>query len=207
MAAKSLTFTLPSVQDVLGSGRAGSATPGGIDAAGASFADLVEQMGTFAQHVLPGAVEYAEEQRRIEERATWLRARRPIGVEDARRVALFSLGTWAQRYPVQSHDLDEDAALFLCDWLSARNVDPTEDNLHEALKEWRAHRIVDQLESIASQARDGAVEIRSVVPFFRDLGGRFTRGKRHALRPPTRGFWARRCRCAACRKRWQAGQE
>lgn len=131
LTAKTLTFTLPSVQDVLGPGRAGSATPGGIDAAGA-FADLVEQMGTFAQHVLPGAAEYAEEQRRVEERALWLRVQRPIGIEDAKRIALFSLGTWAQRYPVQSYDLGEDAGLFLCDWLTARAVGPTDDNLHEA---------------------------------------------------------------------------
>lgn len=105
------------------------------------------------------------------------------------------------RYPVQSYDLWQDASLFIADWLSARAVEPTDGNMHEALKGWRVH---ETLGSLSAQSKAGALAIRSLATCLRDLGRRRARGKRHAKRPPTRGYWTRRCRCLACREAWQA---
>ncbi len=167
-----------------------------------NFSDIVTSIGAFGP-TMPGMAEYAAEQQRIVERALLLREHRPVSAEDARIIARFSLNTWAQRFPVQAYDLGQDAALFIADWLSARAVGPTEDNLHEALKAWRVR---EALGSLASQAKIGAAEVRSIAPLFRDLGRSSERAARHRLRPPTRGYWAKRCRCRACRDRWQTGQ-
>lgn len=149
---------------------------------------------------MPGAAECARQQQAIAARALWLREHRGIAAEDAWAIALFTLGTWAQQYPAQSYDLGQEAALFFADWLSARANGHTEDNLHAALKVWRAH---EALASLSSQCEAGAFEIRSLAPLFRDIGARLKRAGRHLLRPPTRGYWARRCRCRACREAWQ----
>jgi hypothetical protein len=86
---------------------------------------------------LPGFEEYAAQQRALDERATFLQRRRAISREDALAVALFSRGTWAQRYPVRSFDLGGEAALFVADWLAKWALPPEADRMHEALTEWQ----------------------------------------------------------------------
>lgn len=54
------------------------------------------------------------------------------------RIAIFTRGTWAQRYPARGYDLGEDAALFIVDWLATRAMPPSEDAMHEAFAEWQA---------------------------------------------------------------------
>lgn len=95
-----------------------------------------------ADYSTDAARTYAEEQHAIVSRAIRIRLARTVTPETARRVAAFSLGTWAQRYPVQGYDLGEDFALFVCDWLAARHVD-SEDAMHEALREWDMRRDAD----------------------------------------------------------------
>jgi len=85
----------------------------------------------------PGFEEYAAAQRALDERALFLRQSRIISRVDALAVALFSRGTWAQRYPVQSFDLGEEAALFVADWLAKRALPPETDRMHDALAEWQ----------------------------------------------------------------------
>ena len=62
------------------------------------------------------------------------------------------------------------------------------------------------ISAIGLAARDAAKEVRALCVNLRDLGRRFKRSVRHAERPPTRGYWAKHCRCRACRKAWQARQ-
>lgn len=94
----------------------------------------------------PGFEEYAAAQRALDERALFLRQSRIISREDAYAVALFSRGTWAQRYPVRSHDLGKDCATFVADWLSARHVEPTAENMDAALQEWQDGMFVARLQ-------------------------------------------------------------
>lgn len=57
----------------------------------------------------------------------------------AKAVAQFAAGRWSEAYPEPAHSLGRDGALFLARWCLARNVEPTDGNLHAALTEWRAH--------------------------------------------------------------------
>ncbi len=93
----------------------------------------------------PGFEEYAAQQRALDERAAYLQRRRPLSRVDALAVALFSCGTWAQRYPVRSHDLGEDAALFIADWLAKWALPPETDRMHEALAEWQGGAFVARI--------------------------------------------------------------
>lgn len=85
----------------------------------------------------PHAARVLEQQRQIDERAAYLRRERPLAHDLARPVAVFSLGGWAQRYPVAAYDLGEDAAVFIVDHLLAHATD-SEDAMHEALERWWA---------------------------------------------------------------------
>ncbi len=108
-----------------------------------SLANQAALLASFA--ALPGFEECAAQQRALDERATYLQRRRPLSRVDALAVALFSRGTWAQRYPVKSFDLGEDAALFLADWLRSRHVGPTAENMDAALQEWQGGAFVARI--------------------------------------------------------------
>lgn len=96
------------------------------------FSSFVDAARRFRMPDLPGTAEYIRQQQAIEERALWLRERRPVGAHDARLIARFVLGAWAERYPVQRYDLGPNATLSIADWLSARALPPTDDRMHDA---------------------------------------------------------------------------
>lgn len=81
-----------------------------------------------------------------DERACYLQRESVIFREDALAVAHFTISAWAQRYPVRSHDLGKDAALFVAAWLSAHHVGPTADNMDAALQEWQGGMFVARLQ-------------------------------------------------------------
>jgi hypothetical protein len=81
--------------------------------------------------------EHIRESRLTEDRATALCLKRRISREDARIIAVFSRGGWAQNYPFRGHDLGEDFALHVADWLSTRALGPTSKNMDAALRTWR----------------------------------------------------------------------
>ncbi len=114
-----------------------------------SLANQAALLASFA--AIPGFEDWAAQQRALDERATYLQRRRPLSREDALAVALFSRGTWAQRYPIRPHDLGEEAALFVADWLMSRHVEPTPENMDAALQEWQAHKMahVEHLQELA----------------------------------------------------------
>ena len=116
---------------------------GGAEYDSAEEADAARR-GLREPHLL-GFEEYAARQQALDERATFLQRRRPLSREDAYTVALFSRGTWAQRYPVRSHDLGKDCATFVADWLSARHVEPTAENMDAALQEWHGGAFVARI--------------------------------------------------------------
>lgn len=62
--------------------------------------------------------------------------------QDAQRVALFTLGKWAERYPDRPDDLGGDASVFLAQWCLSRGVEPSDNVLHDALPVWRAYDTV-----------------------------------------------------------------
>ena len=109
-----------------------------------SLANQAALLASFA--AIPGFEDWAAQQRALDERATFLQRRRPLSHEDAYAVALFSRGTWAQRYPVRSFDLGGEAALFVADWLTSHAVGPTPNAMHEALAEWQDGMFVARLQ-------------------------------------------------------------
>lgn len=99
-----------------------------------SFSDLIRG---FFSPLDPMFVECAREMRLTDERADHIRRCRATHPDDARLIAVFSRGGWARNYPVRGHDLGEDFALHVADWLSARALGPTPKNMDAALQEWR----------------------------------------------------------------------
>lgn len=91
---------------------------------------------------MPGARAAIARQQAVEQRALHIREALPMSPETARRVALFSLGGWAQNIPAAPHDLGESAALYIAEWLIARHVSDTED-MRAALDEWRARELAE----------------------------------------------------------------
>lgn len=91
----------------------------------------------------PYAAAALEQNRLVAERAAYLRHERPLAHDLARRVAVFSLGGWAQRYPVAAYVLGGDAAVFMVDHLLAHATD-SEDAMHEALERWWAEDMARQ---------------------------------------------------------------
>ena len=104
--------------------------------------DILRGMEAWRAHIGPMAAEHAKRQAEVEARA-WVVLRETGCARDAAlRVALFSLGGWAQRFPDKSYDLGERAALFIAEWCAARAVFPSDDRMHAALVEWRAREMV-----------------------------------------------------------------
>lgn len=103
---------------------------------------------TFAD---PRLVEYRRQQAIVDARAEHVLRETAMPREDAFRVALFSLGRWAERYPAQPHDLGERAPIFLATWCRARAVSPSDDVLHEALREWQAQELAEDLKIVTAK--------------------------------------------------------
>jgi len=94
---------------------------------------------------LPGFPDLAAHQRRLDARAIWLREHAVwLSPDGAAYLASFSLGAWAQRYPVQGYDVGEDAALFVARWMVERALPVTADHMHAALDEWRLRQLAEQ---------------------------------------------------------------
>ena len=139
-----------------------------------SLADLLRDLALYARH--PEAAEAAREAAATTERAGLLQSQRSITREDALRIAVFSRGTWAQRYPARRRDLGEDATLFVADWLSARALGAETEHMHEALDRWRDtmtaaaldqrfHEIVDiAKEKLADLVRPASLQKANATP-------------------------------------------
>lgn len=104
--------------------------------------DILRSMAAWRAHIGPMAAEHARRRAEAEARA-WV-VLREVGCSRgaALRVALFSLGGWATRFPDRPHDLGERTALFIAGWCAARAVFPDDDQMHAALVEWRAREMV-----------------------------------------------------------------
>lgn len=150
-----------------------------------TFADAVRALMCGALSV-PGVEEAARQQAAIDARAAYVLRETAMPLDDARRVALFSLRRWAQRYPDPPHDLGGRAAVYLATWCRKRAVAPTDDVLHAALREWQA---VDML---GEAAAEGAAEVRDLAAML------------HRLRPERAEPGNRHERRARRSRRWRA---
>lgn len=110
-----------------------------------SLAKLRVSMPRFMPE-MPGAREALARQQAVEQRALRIREALPVSPETARRVALFSLGGWAQNTRDEPYDINESAAIYIAGWLIARNVDDT-DTMHEALLAWHYREFVESTEA------------------------------------------------------------
>lgn len=97
------------------------------------LADILRSMEAWRAHVGPIAEEHARQQAAVEARALAVLREAGGSHDAARKVALFSLGGWARRYPDAPYDIGERAALFIAEWCAARAVFPDDDQMHEAL--------------------------------------------------------------------------
>lgn len=107
---------------------------------------------------MPSAREALAQQKAIDDRALRIREALPMSPETARRVALFSLGGWAQNLPDSPHDLGERAALYIAKQLIVRNVSETSD-MRDAFCEWRAHELAEWFEVSRERQRVSAADV------------------------------------------------
>lgn len=95
--------------------------------------DILRSMEAWRAHIGPIFAEQAKRRAEVEARAVAVLRETGCSRDAALRVALFSLGGWARRYPDAPYDIGERAALFIAEWCAARAVFPDDDQMHEAL--------------------------------------------------------------------------
>ena len=107
---------------------------------------------------LPGARAAIARQQAVEHRALRIREALPVSAEFARRVALFSLGGWAQNLPDEPYDIGERVTLYIAEWLISHHVNDIED-MRTALDEWRARELAEWFNVSRERQRANAADV------------------------------------------------